>query len=55
MGVRMGILEHAVIILAKKGITAETVPKFVFQTVRRVDTQTGCVLASLVGWAPTVP
>lgn len=41
--------------LVKKDITAETVPKFVFLTVRRVDTQMGCVRVSLVGWAPTVP
>lgn len=55
MGVRMGILEHAVIILVQKDITAETVPKFVFSTVRRVDTQTDCVLVLLVGLVPIVP
>lgn len=55
VGARTGILEHAVIILVQKGITAKTVPVFVFLTVRRVDTQTDCVHVSLVGWAPTVP
>lgn len=51
---RTGILEHAAIILVQKDITAETVPVFVFLTVRRVDTQTDCVLVLLVGWVPTV-
>lgn len=54
MGARMGTLEHAVLILVQKDITAETVPKFVFSTVRRVDTQTDSVLVLLVGWVPIV-
>lgn len=34
----------------KKVFTAKTVPVFVFVTVRRVETQTGCVLVLLDGW-----
>lgn len=41
--------------LVQKDFTVETVPKFVFLTVRRVDTQIGCVLVSLAGWVPAVP
>lgn len=54
VGARMGTLEHAVLILVQKDITAETVPKFVFSTVRRVDTETDSVLVLLVGWVPIV-
>lgn len=43
--VRMGILDHAVIILVKTEIMARTVLFFVPQTVKRVDTQTDCALA----------
>lgn len=55
MVARMGTLEHAVIILVQKDITAETVPEFVSLTVRHVDTQTDSVLVLLVGWVPIVP
>lgn len=39
----------------QKEFTAETVPKFVYLTEKRIDTQMGSVLVSLAGWVPTVP
>lgn len=35
--------------------TAKTVPKFVYFTEKRINTQMGSVLVSLAGWVPTVP
>lgn len=54
LAARMDILSHAVTILARQGITAVTALLFVLLIVRRVDTQTDCVVVRQDGWVTHV-